>query len=167
MGRGGHSALALKAGEAMTDEEKKEYREKLIADFKTYNHIDYDDDTEIIELLLDTVFEELGDLIPDFDPYTMKSRQRLLTLVFLKELYDNREKYQKDSKGVSNAVASMLLKEAGMRNQIDEMFRRCEASGSYGKALGIIGEYVDMDLPEPSIEPQKSQKKKARSAYER
>ena len=111
MGRGGHSALALKAGEAMTDEEKKEYREKLIADFKTYNHIDYDDDTEIIELLLDTVFEELSDLIPDFDPYTMKSRQRLLALVFLKELYDNREKYQKDSKGVSNAVASMLLKE--------------------------------------------------------
>lgn len=111
MGGGGYSALAMKAGEAMTDEEKKEYREKLISDFKTYNHIDYDDDTDIIELILDTVFEELGDLIPDFDPYTMKSRQRLLTLVFMKELYDNREKYQKDSKGVSNAVASMLLKE--------------------------------------------------------
>lgn len=63
--------------------------------------------------------------------------------------------------------ATMLLKEAGKRDQIDEMFRRCAASGSYGKALGIIGEYVDMDLPEPSIEPQKSQKKKARSAYER
>ena len=63
--------------------------------------------------------------------------------------------------------ASMLLKEAGKRDQIDEMFQRCAASGSYGKALGIIGEYVDMDLPEPSIEPQKSQKKKARSAYER
>ena len=62
--------------------------------------------------------------------------------------------------------ASMLLKEAGMRNQIDEMFRRCEASGSYGKALGIIGEYVDMDLPEPSIEPKKSQKK-VRNTHER
>ena len=61
--------------------------------------------------------------------------------------------------------ASMLLKEAGKRDQIDEMFRRCEASGSYGKALGIIGEYVDMDLP--SIEPQKSHKKKGKSAYER
>lgn len=95
----------------MTDEEKKEYRERLIADFKTYSHIDYDDDAEIIELLLDAVFEELGDLIPDFAPYAMKSRQRLLTLFFLKELYDNREKYQKDSKRVSNAVASMLLKE--------------------------------------------------------
>ena len=63
--------------------------------------------------------------------------------------------------------ASMLLKEAGMRDQIDEMFHRCEASDSYGKALGIIGEYVDMDLPAPSIEPQKSQKRKARNAYER
>lgn len=95
----------------MTDEEKKEYREKLIADFKTYDHIDYDDDTDIIELILDTVFEELSDLISDFDPYAMKSRQKLLTMTFMKELYDNREKYQKDSKGVSNAVASMLLKE--------------------------------------------------------
>lgn len=107
----------VKAGDAMTDGEKKEYTEKLIADFKTYNHIDYDDDTEIIELILDTVFEELGDLIPDFDPCTMKSRQRLLTMVFMKELYDNREKYKTDGKrqaegkGVSNAVASMLLKE--------------------------------------------------------
>lgn len=62
--------------------------------------------------------------------------------------------------------ASMLLKEAGMRDQIDEMFRRCETSGSYGKALGIIGEYVDMDLPEPSIEPKKSQKK-VRNTHER
>jgi uncharacterized phage protein (predicted DNA packaging) len=95
----------------MTDEEKKEYRETLIADIKTYNHIDYDDDEGIIEIMLDTAFEELGELIPDFDPYNMRSRQRLLTMVFVKELYDNREKYQKDSKGVSNAVASMLLKE--------------------------------------------------------
>ena len=63
--------------------------------------------------------------------------------------------------------ATMLLKEAGKRDQIDEMFQRCAASGSYGKALGIIGEYVNMNLPELPIEPQKSQKKKARSAYER
>ena len=63
--------------------------------------------------------------------------------------------------------ASMLLKEAGKRDQIDEMFQRCAASGSYGKALGIIGEYVDMDLPELPIEPQKSHQKKGKSAYER
>jgi len=95
----------------MTDEEKKDYREKLIVDCKTYNHIDYDDDEGIIELMVNTTFEELSELIPHFDPYSMTSRQRLLTLTFVKELYDNREKYQKDAKSVTNAVASMLLKE--------------------------------------------------------
>lgn len=63
--------------------------------------------------------------------------------------------------------ASMLLKEAGMRDQIDEMFQRCAASGDYYKALNIISEYVDTALSAPSIEPQKSQKKKGKSAYER
>lgn len=28
----------------MTDEEKKEYRDKLVEDCMKYNHIDYDDD---------------------------------------------------------------------------------------------------------------------------
>lgn len=95
----------------MTDEEKKQFREKLIAECKTYNHIDYDDDADILEIMLDATFEELSDLIPNFDQYNMTSRQRLLTLCFVKELYDNREKYQKDSKSVTNAVSSMLLKE--------------------------------------------------------
>lgn len=95
----------------MTDEEKKEYREKLIADFKQYSRIDYDDDAEIVELILAATIEELSALIPNFDPYNMTSRQRLLTLVFTKELYDNRDKYQKDTKSMANAVSSMLLKE--------------------------------------------------------
>lgn len=95
----------------MTDEEKKDYKEKLIASCKTFSHIDYDDDEDIIELMVDVTFEEMTELIPDFDPYRMTSRQRLLTLISAKELYDNREKYQKDTKGMANAVSSMLLKE--------------------------------------------------------
>ena len=85
--------------------------------------------------------------------------------------------------------ASMLLKEAGMRDQIDEMFQRCAASvllqmagmiaenkelvdrfnscDVYNKALNIISEYVDTELSTPSIEPKKSHKKKGKSAYER
>ncbi|MDE6456255.1 MAG: hypothetical protein K2L38_10205 [Dysosmobacter sp.] len=63
--------------------------------------------------------------------------------------------------------ASMLLKEAGMREQIDEMFQRCEASGSYDNALSIISEYVDTELSAPPIEPKKTHKKKGKSAYER
>ena len=63
--------------------------------------------------------------------------------------------------------ASLLLKEAGMRDQIDEMFQRCAASGDYYKALHIISEYVDTELSAPPIEPKKTHKKKGKSAHER
>lgn len=100
----------------MTDEEKKEYREKLIADFMMYSRIDYDDDVGIVELMLDVTLEELNALLPNFDQYSMTKRQRLLALVFTKELYDNREKYktekyQNGSKSMANAVSAMFLKE--------------------------------------------------------
>ena len=42
----------------MTDEEKEKYRGGLIATCKTYCHIDYDDDIEILELMLDTTPEQ-------------------------------------------------------------------------------------------------------------
>ncbi len=67
--------------------------------------------------------------------------------------------------------ASMLLNEAGMRDQIDEMFQRCAASGDYYKALHIISEYVETELSAPTAEHKKStkstQKKKGKTAYER
>ena len=50
------------------------------------------------------------DLIPGFDLYAMTSRQRLIVLITVKNLYDNREKYT-ETKQLSNAVSSMLLKE--------------------------------------------------------
>ena len=62
--------------------------------------------------------------------------------------------------------ASMLLKEAGMQDKIDEMFQRCAASGDYYKALNIISEYVETELFPPAA-PQKSTKKKARNTHER
>lgn len=95
----------------MTEAEKQEYRQKLIDTCKVYCHIDYDDDAEIVELMFDTTMEEMTELIPNFDQYNMTSRQKLLAFTFVKELYDNREKYQKDTKALSNAVSSMLLKE--------------------------------------------------------
>lgn len=39
----------------MTDEEKKEYRDKLVEDCMKYNHIDYDDDKDIVETIPDNV----------------------------------------------------------------------------------------------------------------
>ena len=100
----------MKAGERMTDDEMKKYKEKLLDQCKAYCHIDYDDDIDILELMLDTTLEEMEELIPKFDAYDMTSRQRLIALVSVKNLYDNREKYG-EVKQLSNAVSSMLLKE--------------------------------------------------------
>ena len=95
----------------MTDEEKKEYRDKLVEDCMKYNHIDYDDDMEILELMFDVTMQEMTELIPNFDQYSLTSRQKLLAFMSVKELYDNRDKYRSDTKTLSAAVSSMLLKE--------------------------------------------------------
>lgn len=95
----------------MTGERAEDYKGKLLEQCKLYSHIDYEDDEEIIILMIDVVLEELKSLIPNFDAQSMTSRQRLLTLISVKELYDNREKYQKDDVKIRNAVSSMLLKE--------------------------------------------------------
>lgn len=63
--------------------------------------------------------------------------------------------------------ASRLLKEAGQKDQADEMFRRVTSSGSYEEALHIISEYVDTELSSHTPPPKSHQKKKGRSAYER
>ncbi|MEA4979908.1 hypothetical protein SDC9_33844 [bioreactor metagenome] len=50
-------------------------------------------------------------------------------------------------------IASRILKAAGMREQANQMYQRITASGSYGEALNIIGEYVNFteaDKPEQS-----------------
>ena len=62
--------------------------------------------------------------------------------------------------------ASRLLKDAGMKEQSDEMFRRVKGCGDYYKALHIVSEYVETELSPDKSEPQKSQKK-ARNAHER
>ena len=62
--------------------------------------------------------------------------------------------------------ASRLLKDAGQKDQADEMFRRVTSSGSYDEALSIISEYVDTELS-GRMPPKSHQKKKGRSAHER
>lgn len=95
----------------MTDEEKKKYRDSMIATCKAYCHIDYDDDIEILELMFDTTMEEMTELIPTFDQYNLTNRQKLLAFMSTKELYDNRDKYRSDTKILASAASSMLLKE--------------------------------------------------------
>jgi len=62
--------------------------------------------------------------------------------------------------------ASRLLKQAGMKEQSDEMISRVTACGDYNKALNIISEYVETELSSPAT-LQKSTKKKARNTHER
>jgi len=42
--------------------------------------------------------------------------------------------------------ASRLLKQAGMREEANEMFNRVTGSGSYDEALRIVSEYVETEL---------------------
>ena len=95
----------------MTDEEKEKYRDGLIATCKVYCRIDYDDDMEILELMFDVTMQEMTELIPNFDRNNLTSRQKLIAFMSVKELYDNRDKYRSDTKTLSAAVSSMLLKE--------------------------------------------------------
>ena len=95
----------------LTDEEKEKYRDGLIATCKVYCHIDYDDDMEILELMFDVTMQEMTELIPNFDQYSLTSRQKLLAFISVKELYDNRDKYRSDTKLLASAASSMLLKE--------------------------------------------------------
>lgn len=83
-----------------------------LKEIKQYCRIDYDDDDELILFFQNVVFEELADLISGFDKDNMTARQKLLVLVFIKDLYDNRDKYQATGKEtMRQAVRSLLLKE--------------------------------------------------------
>lgn len=83
-----------------------------LKEIKQYCRIDYDDDDELILFFQNVVFEELADLISGFDKDNMTARQKLLALVFIKDLYDNRDKYQATGKEtMRQAVRSLLLKE--------------------------------------------------------
>lgn len=95
----------------MSDKEKEEYMDALVVQIKKYCRIDYDDDEDIVKTIIDAVFEKLNELIPDFNPYDMTSRQKLLTMTFVKDLYDHMDAYQGNDKKLSNAVSSMLLSE--------------------------------------------------------
>lgn len=83
-----------------------------LKEIKQYCRIDYDDDDELILFFQNVVFEELADLISGFDKNNVTARQKLLALVFIKDLYDNRDKYQATGKEtMRQAVRSLLLKE--------------------------------------------------------
>lgn len=95
----------------MTDEEKQKYLNNFVEQTKKYCRIDYDDDEDILKMMVEAVLEKLSELIPNFNPYVMTSRQKILTMKFVKEQYDNPDAYNQSDKKLSNATSSMLLSE--------------------------------------------------------
>lgn len=95
----------------MTDKEKREYMEDVVMQTKKYCHIDYDDDEDIVEIIIEAVFEKMHELIPGFDRYAMTSRQRLLMMMLVNDQYDHTDAYHETDKKLSNAASSMLLSE--------------------------------------------------------
>lgn len=78
---------------------------------KEYVRIDYSDDDDILWIMHDAVIDEMKELIPTFDEKNITSRQKLLILTYIKELYDNRDQMTEKSQDVRYAVRSMMLKE--------------------------------------------------------
>ena len=61
---------------------------------------------------------------------------------------------------------SSLLRDAGMKEQSDEMIRRVTSSGSYDEALHVVSEYVETELS-PTAERRKKKLKKEKNSHER
>lgn len=78
---------------------------------KQFMRVDYDDDDEIIKLLLDAVLDEMTEQIPDFNRNTPTNRQKILIMTSVKELYDNREKRTDKPEMLRTVISSMLIKE--------------------------------------------------------
>jgi len=78
---------------------------------KTYIRVDYDDDDELIRLMLDAVIDEMNELIPKFDAGNPTSRQKILICAYVKELYDGRGNMTTSTERIRFAVQSMMLKE--------------------------------------------------------
>lgn len=78
---------------------------------KEYVRVDYSDDDKILQIMHDAVIDEMKELIPTFDEQNITSRQKLLILTYIKELYDNRDQMTEKGQDVRYAVRSMMLKE--------------------------------------------------------
>ena len=78
---------------------------------KEYIRVDYSDDDEILWIMHDAVIDEMKELIPAFDEKNIPTRQKLLILTYIKELYDNRDQMTEKDQDVRYAVRSMMLKE--------------------------------------------------------
>ena len=84
---------------------------KLTALTKKFARIDYTDDDDLVEIMVDAVVESMGEVIPGFNADAMTGRQKIILFKSVKDLYDDREKYGKEKQQMKIAATSMLLSE--------------------------------------------------------
>lgn len=82
-----------------------------LEEIKEFLNVYHDLEDKYIELLKQVVIEEMKEVIPNFKEDDMTSRQKLLLLMNIGELYDNREIYEKNSKKMKSNISAMLLNE--------------------------------------------------------
>ena len=85
---------------------------RLVDLCKQYSRIDYDDDdSTLLPLMIEATIQSMKEKIPQFDPQKMTSRQTLLLVITVKDLYDHREKYGGHADKLRAAAAGMMLSE--------------------------------------------------------
>ena len=90
---------------------KDETKGLLLTLAKAYARIDYTDDDALLPLLIEATVQSQEELIPGFDADNMTARQRLLAIITVKNLYDNREKYGTAQDRLRGAASSLLVSE--------------------------------------------------------
>ena len=79
-----------------------------LKDVKSYLHIDFADDDDILQGLISTADEYLrGAVNPNYD--TMSERAKMLSLIVISDLYDNRGISDKASGNVRKLVEDFSL----------------------------------------------------------
>ncbi|WP_338630327.1 head-tail connector protein [Clostridium baratii] len=82
-----------------------------LSDIKEFLNVYYDDDDKYIELIKNVVIEEFKERISSFQENNMTSRQKLILLLKIQDIYDNRSMYEKNIGKMRTNVSSMLLNE--------------------------------------------------------
>ncbi|WWU66497.1 head-tail connector protein [Clostridium baratii] len=82
-----------------------------LSDIKEFLNVYYDDDDKYIELIKNVVIEEFKERIYSFQENNMTSRQKLILLLKIQDIYDNRSMYEKNIGKMRTNVSSMLLNE--------------------------------------------------------
>lgn len=85
--------------------------EALTAQAKKYARIDYEDDDDLVAIMVEAVAESMTDVIPTFNADSMTGRQKIILYKSVKHLYDDRDQFGTEKQEVKVAAASMLLSE--------------------------------------------------------